>query len=611
MAPPSLLAVARKAMSRSTADRYESAIALATDVERWLADEPLAAVRDPLSVRARRWTRRHRLLATSSAAALVVAAVCLAVATGLLSSKNQELHEAVLLAETNEREANASATAAAEAMKLARTREAEALANFLTACDTVNKFTVQVSDNPRLQEQDLELLRKDLLASAVAFYRQLVERRGDDPMLRQKIVDAHVKLGRILEATGQWIEARKEYQRAIVILKADPDQMSRDHFVGENNVYVGLFTVARMLDDPTGSLDAARKALTAREAANGPNPASANDRADAATMQVNLAGTLAKIQGNSPEANAAFDRAFRLIRANLAQDRKNQIFWEAYPTALNEFATMKGLAGQFKLAQEAFTSARNFYRDIAAEAIDANHRLKTNYISTCMLLGSLDHRLGQWTDAESAFAEGAREAAILAAKHPTILHYQHLRAECLMGEGMSATSRRDPATAVPLLREGLDIRLAVHKATPKTDSHRHRLIHCHLMLGAALSDQSKFTEAAEQIRKADALRKPLAVDVPISQKVADAWCHLAMVTKDEAIIRDAFENSLKIAKDLNQPATVKNACIILRQLHDAGLLKDPLRAARLADPEFQSLRGREDFQQLLTELKVKNPSPMP
>jgi hypothetical protein len=46
-------------------------------------------------------------------------------------------------------------------------------------------------------------------------------------------------------------------------------------------------------------------------------------------------------------------------------------------------------------------------------------------------------------------------------------------------------------------------------------------------------------------------------------------------------------------------------------MQTAGLLKDPLRTARLADPEFQPLRGREDFQQLLAELKVKNPPPMP
>ena len=38
--------------------------ALAEDVEQWLADEPVTAWREPVSVRARRWMRRHRTAVT-------------------------------------------------------------------------------------------------------------------------------------------------------------------------------------------------------------------------------------------------------------------------------------------------------------------------------------------------------------------------------------------------------------------------------------------------------------------------------------------------------------------------------------------------------------------
>lgn len=50
---PALEAVCRKAMALKPDDRYASARALADDVERWTADEPVSAWREPPSRRAR------------------------------------------------------------------------------------------------------------------------------------------------------------------------------------------------------------------------------------------------------------------------------------------------------------------------------------------------------------------------------------------------------------------------------------------------------------------------------------------------------------------------------------------------------------------------------
>jgi tetratricopeptide (TPR) repeat protein len=70
--PRPLEAICLKAMSRQAHDRYETALDLAEDVERWLADEPVTAYREPWTVRAGRWVRRRRTLVTSVGAALLV-----------------------------------------------------------------------------------------------------------------------------------------------------------------------------------------------------------------------------------------------------------------------------------------------------------------------------------------------------------------------------------------------------------------------------------------------------------------------------------------------------------------------------------------------------------
>ena len=63
--PPALEAVCLKAMSVRADARYESAQFLAKDIERWLADEPVSAWREPISVRAVRLARRHRKAITA------------------------------------------------------------------------------------------------------------------------------------------------------------------------------------------------------------------------------------------------------------------------------------------------------------------------------------------------------------------------------------------------------------------------------------------------------------------------------------------------------------------------------------------------------------------
>ena len=61
--PAALESVCLKAMALKPQDRYAGPRALAADVERWLADEPVSAYREPSWVRAARWSRRRPILA--------------------------------------------------------------------------------------------------------------------------------------------------------------------------------------------------------------------------------------------------------------------------------------------------------------------------------------------------------------------------------------------------------------------------------------------------------------------------------------------------------------------------------------------------------------------
>jgi serine/threonine-protein kinase len=133
--PRALEAVCLKAIAPDPRDRYPSSRALAEDIERWMADEPVAAYPDRLGQRLARWARRHRARAQAAVAALLVVAVVSAVAWFLTDRARRGERSARSLAESN----------------------------FHMARDAVDRFYTRVSEDKLLNEPHMDRLRKELL----------------------------------------------------------------------------------------------------------------------------------------------------------------------------------------------------------------------------------------------------------------------------------------------------------------------------------------------------------------------------------------------------------------------------------------------------------------
>ncbi len=96
--PAALQAICSRAMARDPQARYPTAAELARDVERWLADEPVAAYLEPWPARAGRWARRHRTVVTSLA---VAALLLLVTGVGIAWWQNRLAQERRLEQERN------------------------------------------------------------------------------------------------------------------------------------------------------------------------------------------------------------------------------------------------------------------------------------------------------------------------------------------------------------------------------------------------------------------------------------------------------------------------------------------------------------------------------
>jgi serine/threonine protein kinase len=95
-APKPLEAICVKAMHLEPAGRYRDAVELSQDVERWLADEPVLAWREPWHMRLGRWIRRNRSLAISLLASVLLISSVVGISIGLLRSERRDRAAAAL-----------------------------------------------------------------------------------------------------------------------------------------------------------------------------------------------------------------------------------------------------------------------------------------------------------------------------------------------------------------------------------------------------------------------------------------------------------------------------------------------------------------------------------
>lgn len=175
--PLPLAAIARKATSPRPEDRYPSALALADDVNRWLADQSIVAHRDPPWERLARWGRRNRTAVRAGLAALLVSLVVLAVAS-------------VLLVRSRDRERTAA--------ELATRRKTEADENYRRAREAVDDLFVSVSEGRLKTLPGAQPYRVELLRTALKYYSRFLDDRGDDPANRIDIAATYSKVAVIV-----------------------------------------------------------------------------------------------------------------------------------------------------------------------------------------------------------------------------------------------------------------------------------------------------------------------------------------------------------------------------------------------------------------------------
>ncbi len=220
--PKPLNAICLKAMNRLPALRYESAKALAGDIESWLADEPVMAYPENRWERISRWIRRHQARAQAAAVAVIVIAVVSVMAAILIDQSRR----AEALALSKLAVANQLEIAARKQETLAKQEALRRSKQTREAVDTLLSGMSEALDAfPGMHDA-----RRRLLERAAQDYSRLAQENSKDPELQAeaarslvRLADVYSKLNSLDKARAALGQADEIFQHQLHLAPHSPE----------------------------------------------------------------------------------------------------------------------------------------------------------------------------------------------------------------------------------------------------------------------------------------------------------------------------------------------------------------------------------------------------
>jgi serine/threonine protein kinase/tetratricopeptide (TPR) repeat protein len=565
--------VVMKSLEKDRARRYDTAAALARDLERYLHDEPVEAGPPGAAYRLRKLARKHRTALGVAATFVLLLALGACVSTALAV-----------------RATRAEATAVAERDR-AEQETARAEAGFRMARDTVDRFFTQVGDSAQLKAHGMEKFRKGLLQNAKEFYERFIREQLDAPEVRRDLGLAHVRLAKIQRALGDHAAARDLSEKAIQIL----DELERAH--GEvaeyqSDLAAGHSELGALYFD-TGRFDQAeaayQHALAILERLAADHPEAAEYRRALATA-LDGSGSL-------------YIRAGRFEKAQVSLEKGLAIWKQLAGNNSHVPEDRHGLAGvQLRLGATYGRRARpekseSLLREalLTCQALVAEYADVPEYryslgLTYSALGGHYYNNMRQAGKAEAAHQQALQIYEELAREHPDVWEYTYELGRCRhnLASDAQLAGRSDVALAngekaIEILEQlvGRGHELA------QSDVFDIRLFRAGVLAGRG--DHARATEEANAVARHERLGHVIHYNIACVFALSSAGAeHDGNFTPaDRARLKTQYAD---------------RAMEFLHQAVAKGFENAP---ALKSDPDLAALRSREEFQKLVQEVEQK------
>jgi eukaryotic-like serine/threonine-protein kinase len=440
--PRNLETICLKCLEKSPSRRYATSEALAEDLRRHLAGEPILARRARLRERAWKWAWRH----PAAAAVLAIVGVSAGLLLGGSVYYNARLRRANLrLAEALDQ----ARTAREQAQASART----ALTQRNLAVNAFRELIFGVQDKLKASPGTMEL-SQSLLKTATEGLAELARSTEEAAPDLDRAV-AHQRLAEVYFRVGRDIEGRRQLERSLELAQGLAARSPRDPDVLEclGVDYYQLAWFVLQTGDPVKAEVLSRRGVAACEAVAALDPARPLAR------------------------QYRIKNAFKLGHTFLWRDM--------LPDALAAFDPALGLARRWAAEEPANATARRLVQDIEVKLGDAY-----------WLLGH------DWAVSRAHYREAIAIARGLVAEEPDSIANQAALVLSLINCGEYSLRAGHPDEAGPLVREALQIANQLAKADPDVVSHQLHALEAQAVISGIEMAEGRYPEAAGLIRPA-------------------------------------------------------------------------------------------------------------
>jgi serine/threonine-protein kinase len=468
--PPPLSAVCQKAMALQPQARYRSAKELAAEVERWLADEPVAAHREPLARRLGRWGRRHRVLV--SGLGMLLATSLLGLGVGLWAVRAEQRKTSQ---ERDQAQAN---------LGLAE-------ANLALAHQAVDECFLLAKEHPLLQREEMRAVKKLLLEKALPFYRNFQVRQPDATQVQEERAGIAFRVGIITWEIGRKTEARTAFQEALDLYTTLVDR--HPEVAAYQQGLARTFKSLGILHHEAGEVDAARRSYQESwrlcTALVEKNPEMRDYQADLAKAYNNLS-IIQREAGEPKEALRSLQEVQRIFSALVQRYPEVQDYQAQLADTYQNLSVVQEDLGQQAASVDCLQETLRLYTDLAKHHPEVSD-YQAGLADAHDMLGIRQRDAGNREGSLHHHQEALRLRTVLVQRHPDFTEYSYRLAGTYNGVGLAKYDAGDLAAARHSWQESLRLYTNLAQKDPDNIELAMYLAGIRVNLGLVLEQEGK------------------------------------------------------------------------------------------------------------------------
>ena len=436
--PADIEVITLKCLEKNPAHRYADAGALAADLERWLAGEPILARPAGRAERLLKWSRRKPWQAVAAGLSALTLVGAVAGVVLLQDAYRQTKRSNALLGESNRDLADQKSATEVANERLLKTNEVlaaqkrEADNVIAIALDNLEKFTFEVTDK-LVDIPKTELIRRNILDEARKSLEALDRLRPKDKAVRKYALVGHDKLAVAENRMGRFKESRESLKNALRLT----DELLAEN-PGENSLRLKkarqhslLSMLAARLDDPKEESHHLRIAVGLVHDLLKTDPDN-QEMLKLSTTTLGRAYARALVDRDAVAAENAirdylgvYERLSRLA----PEDRSRTM------DLIDARLLLSGFFSSHRRPDEALSALETAKKEFEAAPVANDPRSRKLRASLDWTRGNVLSATGRDNEAESSFLEAARGYESLAQDFPRTPDYRATLAQVFWGLG--------------------------------------------------------------------------------------------------------------------------------------------------------------------------------